>query len=96
MHCHSNFSKKEEQIPNDLLFGMSTGPLEEGDVYFQRGLLILPQVLTKFGSFSSLHWLVLVFFYALFVQWSIIAIESFKERKRERVWDKTNTFLLCA
>ena len=33
-------------------------------------------------SANCLHWLVLVFFYALFVQWSIKANESFKEGKR--------------
>ena len=43
---------------------------------------LLVKLLQKGPEKSSLHWLVLVLFNALFVQWSILANKSFKETKR--------------
>ena len=47
-----------------------------------KGSLITQKRQTHFREHSSLHWLVLVFFYALFVQWSVLPIYSFKETKK--------------
>ena len=40
---------------------------------------------------SSLHWLILGIYYGLVIQWSVLAIESFKECKKVKTGGRKNT-----
>ena len=44
------------------------------------------QNFSLFKCFNSLHWIILVFFYAFFVQWSIFRLENIFKHLKRNCW----------